>query len=36
MADVGSVRAVWRASGLGPDEVSRRTRAFLSEKGWLA
>ena len=35
MADVGSARAVWRASGMAPDEVSRRTRAFVSEKGWL-
>ncbi|MEJ0044025.1 MAG: NAD(P)-dependent oxidoreductase [Rhizomicrobium sp.] len=36
LADVGSARAVWRASGLAPDEVSRRTRALVSEKGWLS
>ena len=34
VADVGSARAVWRASGLAPDEVSRRTREFVSE--WLS
>jgi precorrin-2 dehydrogenase/sirohydrochlorin ferrochelatase len=36
MADVGAARAGWRADGLAPDEVSRRTRAFVSEKGWLS
>jgi precorrin-2 dehydrogenase / sirohydrochlorin ferrochelatase len=36
MADVGSARAQWRASGLPPDEVSRRTRDFVSQRGWLS
>ena len=36
MADVGAARAGWRASGLPPAEVSRRTRELIAEKGWLA
>lgn len=36
MADVRTARAGWRASGLPPDEVSRRTGALVSEKGWLS
>jgi len=36
LADLGATRAVWRASGLAPDEVSRRTRALVSERGWLS
>jgi precorrin-2 dehydrogenase/sirohydrochlorin ferrochelatase len=36
LADVGSARASWRAEGLAPDEVSRRTRDLVAEKGWLA
>ena len=36
MADIGEARAGWRASGLPPQEVSRRTADLVSEKGWLA
>jgi precorrin-2 dehydrogenase/sirohydrochlorin ferrochelatase len=36
LEEVGAARAGWRAGGLAPDEVSRRTRALVSEKGWLA
>ncbi|MBS0471658.1 MAG: hypothetical protein JSR60_11345 [Proteobacteria bacterium] len=35
MTDIGKARAGWRAEGLAPDEVSRRTRNFVAEKGWL-
>ena len=35
MEDVSSARAGWRAQGLEPQEVSRRTRELVSEKGWL-
>jgi precorrin-2 dehydrogenase/sirohydrochlorin ferrochelatase len=35
MEEVGAARAGWRADGLPSDEVSRRTRALVSEKGWL-
>ena len=35
MEEVSSARAGWRADGLPPEEVSRRTRALVSEKGWL-
>ena len=35
MEEVSAARAGWRADGLPPDEVSRRTRALVSEKGWL-
>lgn len=35
MEDVRSARAGWRADGLAPDEVSRRTRALVADKGWL-
>jgi precorrin-2 dehydrogenase/sirohydrochlorin ferrochelatase len=35
MEEVSTARAEWRAIGLPPDEVSRRTRALVSEKGWL-
>ena len=33
---IGDARAEWRAQGLGPTEVSRRTREMVAEKGWLA
>ncbi len=36
LEEVSSARAGWRASGLPPAEVSRRTRELVSEKGWLA
>jgi precorrin-2 dehydrogenase/sirohydrochlorin ferrochelatase len=35
LSDIGSARAGWRAEGMAPDEVSRRTRALVTEKGWL-
>jgi precorrin-2 dehydrogenase/sirohydrochlorin ferrochelatase len=35
MEEVGAARAGWRADGLAPDEVSRRTRVLVGEKGWL-
>jgi precorrin-2 dehydrogenase / sirohydrochlorin ferrochelatase len=35
VADVGSARAGWRAAGVPPDEVSRRTSDLVAEKGWL-
>lgn len=35
MEEVSAARASWRAGGLPPGEVSRRTRALVSEKGWL-
>jgi precorrin-2 dehydrogenase/sirohydrochlorin ferrochelatase len=35
MEEVSAARAGWRAGGLPPDEVSRRTRALVSDKGWL-
>ena len=36
LEEVSSARAGWRASGLPPAEVSRRTRELITEKGWLA
>lgn len=36
MADVGAARAGWRADGVPPEEVSRRTSDLVAEKGWLA
>jgi precorrin-2 dehydrogenase/sirohydrochlorin ferrochelatase len=36
LEDVGGARTIWRAGGLAPEEVSRRTRALVTEKGWLA
>lgn len=36
MADVAAARASWRAAGAPMDEVSRRTRDLVAEKGWLA
>jgi precorrin-2 dehydrogenase/sirohydrochlorin ferrochelatase len=36
LEDVGAARAGWRAEGLAPVEVSRRTRDYVTEKGWLA
>jgi precorrin-2 dehydrogenase/sirohydrochlorin ferrochelatase len=33
--DVATVRAEWRAEGHAPGEVSRRTRNYVAEKGWL-
>ncbi len=35
MEEVGAARAGWRASGLAPHEISRRTRDLVSAKGWL-
>ena len=35
MEEVSAARAGWRADGLLPEEVSRRTRALVGEKGWL-
>jgi precorrin-2 dehydrogenase / sirohydrochlorin ferrochelatase len=35
LEEIGTARAGWRASGLPPQEISRRTRALVSEKGWL-
>ena len=36
IADVGRARAGWRANGLAAEEVSRRTRDLVSQKGWLS
>jgi precorrin-2 dehydrogenase len=36
MADTAAARAEWRAEGLAPHEVSRRTSDLVAEKGWLA
>ncbi|MEJ1969539.1 MAG: NAD(P)-dependent oxidoreductase [Rhizomicrobium sp.] len=36
LEDVSAARAGWRAEGLAPSEVSRRTAALVSDKGWLA
>jgi precorrin-2 dehydrogenase/sirohydrochlorin ferrochelatase len=36
LEEVSSARAGWRASGLPPAEVSRRTSELIAEKGWLA
>ena len=33
--EVAIARARWRASGLRPEEVAKRTREMLGEKGWL-
>ncbi|MEY4879059.1 MAG: hypothetical protein RJB62_528 [Pseudomonadota bacterium] len=33
--EVARARARWRASGLAPNDVAERTRAFVTEKGWL-
>lgn len=35
LEEVSAARAGWRASGLPPAEVSRRTRDLVSQKGWL-
>ena len=35
LADVGAARAGWRADGMPPEEVSRRTRDLVAERGWL-
>lgn len=35
LEEVSTARAGWRAGGLPPDEVSRRTSALVSQKGWL-
>ncbi|HTP75647.1 MAG TPA: NAD(P)-dependent oxidoreductase [Rhizomicrobium sp.] len=32
---VGQARAAWRSQGLAPVEVATRTRAMVSEQGWL-
>ena len=33
--DLGKAREGWRANGLAPDDISQRTRAMISERGWL-
>ena len=33
--EIALLRQRWRASGVGPGEVSQRTRALLAERGWL-
>lgn len=33
---LGAVRAGWRADGLLPDEVSRRTGNMIDDRGWLS
>ena len=33
---LGAARAGWRADGLPPDEVSRRTGDLIENKGWLS
>lgn len=33
---IAEARAGWRSAGHSPEEVSRRTRALVSEKGWLS
>ena len=33
---LGAARGGWRADGLPPDEVSRRTRALIDNGGWLS
>lgn len=33
--NVASARDKWRAEGLAPDEVSRRTRDLIAREGWL-
>ena len=35
LEEVSAARAGWRARGLPPAEVSRRTRDLVSQKGWL-
>jgi precorrin-2 dehydrogenase/sirohydrochlorin ferrochelatase len=35
LEDISAARARWRANGLAPSEVSRRTRDLVSERGWL-
>ena len=35
LEDVSQARAGWRADGLAPVEVAKRTRDMISEKGWL-
>jgi precorrin-2 dehydrogenase/sirohydrochlorin ferrochelatase len=34
--EIADLRNAWRAEGASPNEVSRRTRALLSEREWLA
>jgi len=36
LATLGTARSGWRADGLAPDEVSRRTRELIETKGWLS
>jgi precorrin-2 dehydrogenase/sirohydrochlorin ferrochelatase len=33
--EIAQLRAQWRAQGTSPDIVSERTRALISERGWL-
>jgi precorrin-2 dehydrogenase/sirohydrochlorin ferrochelatase len=36
LREVSQARTNWRGQGLAPGEVSRRTRAFVEERNWLA
>jgi hypothetical protein len=33
--ELGNARSRWRAEGVAPDEISRRTWLIIDEKGWL-
>jgi precorrin-2 dehydrogenase/sirohydrochlorin ferrochelatase len=35
LEEIAGLRQGWRAAGTAPDEVSKRTREFLAERGWL-
>jgi precorrin-2 dehydrogenase/sirohydrochlorin ferrochelatase len=35
LEEIAKLRDAWRAEGAAPEDVSRRTRAHLNEKGWL-
>ncbi|HXJ00817.1 MAG TPA: NAD(P)-dependent oxidoreductase [Micropepsaceae bacterium] len=35
LEEIAALRQQWRAAGVAPDEVSLRTRALLTERGWL-
>jgi len=36
LSELARLRTDWRGEGLGPSDVSERTRAVLNEKGWLS
>jgi precorrin-2 dehydrogenase/sirohydrochlorin ferrochelatase len=36
LENLGAARGGWRADGLPPDEVSRRTRDLIDDRGWLS